>query len=36
MEGDRLTVEVLTRLAQKYPNAKYELNWENPWHRQGR
>ncbi len=31
MERDRLTAEVLTRLEQRYPNAKYELNWENPW-----
>ena len=23
--------EVLARLEQKYPDAKYELNWENPW-----
>ena len=26
-----LATEVLARLEQKYPNAKYELNWDNPW-----
>ena len=23
--------EVLTRLEQKFPDARYELNWDNPW-----
>ncbi|MFZ5439926.1 MAG: endonuclease III [Myxococcota bacterium] len=26
-----LAADVLTRLAQRYAGAKYELNWENPW-----
>ncbi len=27
----QLTIEVLARLEQKYPNAKYELNWDNAY-----
>ena len=27
----QLTTEVLARLEQKYPGAKYELNWDNPY-----
>lgn len=27
----RLAADVLTRLEQRYPGAKYELNWDNPW-----
>ena len=31
--SDRPTLasEVITRLVQKFPDAKYELNWENPY-----
>ena len=27
----QLTTDVLARLEQKYPNAKYELNWDDPY-----
>jgi endonuclease III len=26
-----LIPELISRLEQKFPDAKYELNWENPW-----
>ena len=29
--SETLATEVLARLEQKFPNAKYELNWDNPW-----
>lgn len=31
MDRQTLVNEVLARLQQKYPDAKYELNWENPY-----